>query len=242
MTVPAQAEVVRALPYARRFARALMGSQESGDALVADALRAGLPSLPPRQAFYAAVAAASAQHPDATSEGPLGLRQRQVLLLLALEGLAEVDVARVLELTVEQAREAAASARIALRSAAAADVLVIEDEPIIAMDLRMLVESCGHRVIGMARSEDEAVRLAREHPPTLILADVNLGPGGDGISATARIQQMMRAPVIFITAYPERLLTAERVEPAFVISKPFEPLALAIATYQAVTHGTVPIG
>ncbi|PZW45852.1 response regulator receiver domain-containing protein [Humitalea rosea] len=242
MTVPTQAEVVRALPYARRFARALTGSQAAGDALVADALRAGLPEMPARQAFYSAVAAASAIQPGLAGESGLGLRQRQVLLLLALEGLPETEVARVLGMTTEATRDEATASRAALRAAAAADVLVIEDEPIIAMDVRMLVESCGHRVIGMARTEDEAVRMARAHPPTLILADVNLGPGGDGISATARIQQLMRAPVIFVTAYPERLLTAERVEPAFVISKPFEPLALAIATYQAVTHGTVPIG
>lgn len=79
--------------------------------------------------------------------------------------------------------------------------------------------------------------MARERNPGLILADVNLGAGGDGISAVGFILRERAIPVIFVTAYPERLLTAERVEPTFIISKPFEPVALAIATYQAVSGG-----
>ena len=57
------------------------------------------------------------------------------------------------------------------------------------------------------------------------------------MAAVSRILQHHYAPVIFVTAYPERLLTGEATEPAFVITKPFEPMTLAIATYQAVTGG-----
>jgi len=89
----------------------------------------------------------------------------------------------------------------------------------------------------VASSESEAVTLAERHKPGLILADINLGLGGDGSNAVARIMQHHYAPVIFVTAYPERLLTGETLEPAFVITKPFEPLTLAIATYQAVSGG-----
>ena len=120
---------------------------------------------------------------------------------------------------------------------AATDVLIIEDEPIIAMDIEELVQNCGHNVVGVATTEAEAVKLAELHKPGLILADINLGIGGDGTSAVARIMQHHYAPVIFVTAYPERLLTGEDLEPAYVITKPFEPLTLAIATYQAVTGG-----
>jgi len=130
-----------------------------------------------------------------------------------------------------------AEARLHLREAAATDVLIIEDEPIIAMDLEELVAGCGHRVVGVAASEAEAVEIALRTRPGLILADINLGHGGDGASAVATISRQHRAPVIFVTAYPERLLTGEATEPAFVITKPFEPLTLAIATYQAVTGG-----
>jgi CheY-like chemotaxis protein len=138
---------------------------------------------------------------------------------------------------VGEAHRMLEAARGALLAVAATNIMVIEDEPIIAMDIRQLVESCGHNVVGIASGEAEAVSMARELKPGLILADVNLGPGGDGISAVQRILQEQDTPVIFVTAYPERLLTAEQLEPAFIISKPFEPVALAIATYQAVSGG-----
>ena len=137
----------------------------------------------------------------------------------------------------EDAAAQAADAREHLRAGAATDVLIIEDEPIIAMDIEELVLNCGHRVVGLATTEAEAVELAERHKPGLILADINLGIGGDGTSAVTRIMKHHYAPVIFVTAYPERLLTGDDLEPAYVITKPFEPLTLAIATYQAVTGG-----
>lgn len=236
MNAMPDAELLRGLTYARRYARALLGSQNGGDALVAGALRAGLPKLSPRLAVYAGVSRL-ANASLAAQDGPslLTIQQRQILLLTSLEDLSVADAAAVLDMSMPEAEATLAGGRAALRKANATDILVIEDEPIIAMDLRQLVEACGHRVIGVAASETEAVRLARVKRPGLILADVNLGPGGDGISAVARIQQHISTPVIFVTAYPERLLTAQQVEPAFIISKPFEPMALAIATYQAVS-------
>jgi CheY-like chemotaxis protein len=109
------------------------------------------------------------------------------------------------------------------------------------MDLQQLVESAGHEVIGIAASEADAVAIAERERPTLVLADVNLGHGGDGATAVERILARHETPVIFVTAYPERLLTGSRLEPAFVITKPFEPTTLAVATYQAVTGG-LPLG
>ncbi|UFN50584.1 response regulator [Roseomonas sp. OT10] len=236
MNAVTQGELVRTLPYARRYARALAGGQERGDRLVAEALKAGLPQVPGHLALYAGVTAQVAAAGD-DADSPMTIRQRQLLLLTALEDLTLGDAARVVGLPAEDARRELEAARSVLKATAATEVLVIEDEPIIAMDIRQLVEGCGHRVVGMASGESEAVELARSLRPGLILADVNLGPGGDGISAVERILREQSIPVIFVTAYPERLLTAERLEPAFIISKPFEPIALAIATYQAVSGG-----
>ncbi|WP_426956730.1 response regulator [Muricoccus radiodurans] len=237
MNAVTQGELLRALPYARRYARALTGSQARGDELVAQALRAGLPAdVPGRLALYAGVSRRVAEQPGQR----IPTRQRQILLLTGLEDLSMDDTAQVLDLSAEDTRAEAEAAREALRSIAATDIMVIEDEPIIAMDIRQLVESCGHNVVGIASDEAEAVEMARRLKPGLILADVNLGPGGDGISAVERILREQTTPVIFVTAYPERLLTAERLEPAFVISKPFEPIALQIATYQAV-WGAAPV-
>ncbi len=246
MTSPHREDLIRALPYARRYARALTGSQPRGDSLVAESLRAMLDAtLPnadrgtdPRLALYRHVT----QRFDtgsAVAAVPRGLstKQRQLLLLTALEEMPIEVAAPIVALDLDDASIQLAEARERLRSSAATDVLIIEDEPIIAMDIEELVQSCGHRVVGVASSESEAVAMAERTHPGLILADINLGHGGDGTSAVARITRNRHAPVIFVTAYPERLLTGEALEPAFVITKPFEPLTLAIATYQAVTGG-----
>ncbi len=240
MTTSQRDMLIRALPYARRYARALSGSQGRGDALVADGLRAilgsGEPPANPRTTLYAAV---TGLYDRGAADAAAGLsgKQRQLLLLTSLEGIAVEEAAPVVALSADEARMTLADAREQLRAAAATDVLIIEDEPIIAMDIEELVQGCGHRVVGTASSEREAIDIAQRTRPGLILADINLGAGGDGAHAVARIMQIHPAPVIFVTAYPERLLTGEEVEPAFVITKPFEPLTLAVATYQAVTGG-----
>jgi len=230
-------ELLAALPYARRYARALVGSQAEGDKLVARAMAAPGAELPARLALYAGISRLA----PGTGYGALGVQERQLLLLTALEEMPVAEAGSVLGLAVEEATARLADARAALKAEAVADVLIIEDEPVIALDLQQLVESCGHRVTGIASSEAEAIRLAAERHTGLILADINLGRGGNGIAAVRRILENVQVPVIFVTAYPEKLLTAEGMEPAFVISKPFDPMTLAVATYQATTAGRVPL-
>jgi CheY-like chemotaxis protein len=236
-------DLLRALPYARRYARALTGSQPRGDLLVAESLREMLAStddtLTPRYGLYHWVTRrfdAGISTLPSLVDG-LNSKQRQLLLLTALEEVPIEDAAPIVTLELADAVTQLGDARERLRASAATDVLIIEDEPIIAMDIEELVQGCGHRVVGVASTEADAVRLAQATKPGLILADINLGLGGDGTSAVSRILKHHYAPVIFVTAYPERLLTGEAVEPAFVITKPFEPLTLAIATYQAVSGG-----
>ncbi|GIX10606.1 response regulator [Elioraea sp.] len=235
-------DLLRALPRARRYARALVGSQEAGDALVREALLA-LRQAPLEEggtaallALYRAVSARVPESPPLPGGGLTPL-ERQVLLLTSLEGLSPEAAAAVLGRDAEEVAAIAAAARERLREGAQAEVLIVEDEPIIAMDLGQLVAACGHRVAGIAATQSEAVALARSLNPTLILADINLGKGGDGKAAVAEILREMSVPVIFVTAYPERLLTGEALEPAFVVTKPFDPMTLAIATYQAATGG-----
>lgn len=229
--------LMAALPFARRFARAMVGNQLEGDALVARSLRQGLPpGLPAHLALYAGIAALSA---DAAPQA-LSAQERQATLLTSLEGLTRQQAAQVLGLDDMALDTILDTARQKLRQTVCAAVLIIEDEPVIALDLRLLVTRCGHRVVGAASSEAEAIRMAAEYKPGLILADVNLGRGGDGITAVRQILRHVTIPVIFVTAYAERLLTAEGVEPAFIISKPFDRMTLAIATYQAITAGHVP--
>ena len=237
-------ELIRAVPYARRFARALTGNQQRGDALVAESLKLMLEGesdpgrfANPRYEIYHHVVRRFEPLNTPASGEELAPVQRQLLLLTALEEVPLEDAAPIVSLGLDQASQLLADARDRLRAAASTDVLIIEDEPVIAMDIEELVQACGHRVVGVASTEQQAVEIARRTRPGLILADINLGKGGEGTNAVARIMQTHYAPVIFVTAYPERLLTGETQEPAFVITKPFEPMTLAIATYQAATGG-----
>lgn len=244
MTTLRREDLIRALPYARRYARALTGSQPRGDTLVAESLKEMLAELDAntsaQQALYRSVTELFDRDSGAGSPfviGRLSTKQRQLLLLTSLEELSIEAAAPVVSLSQAEAEAALGDARDHLRAGAATDVLIIEDEPVIAMDIEELVQSCGHNVVGVATTEAEAVDIAERTRPGLILADINLGIGGDGTTAVSRIMRHHYAPVIFVTAYPERLLTGEALEPAFVITKPFEPMTLAIATYQAVTGG-----
>jgi len=253
MSGPDRTALVCALPYARRYARALLGSQERGDAVVASALRAALADMPPgagnagiRAALYLAISddvrrGASRDGAAAPADEGISLLQRMLLLLTVLEEQPLAAAAAACRLDVEVAERELRAARDGLRANAAARVLIIEDEPIIALDIQDLVERCGHSVVGIAATESEAVQIARAERPSLVLADINLGAGGDGATAVARILRDVTAPVIFVTAFPERLLTGDAVEPAFVITKPFDPTTLAVATYQAVTRGVTPV-
>ena len=199
MNAVTQGELLRTLPFARRYARALTGGQARGDALVAQALRAGLPAdVPGPLALFAGVSRLVADSPGEH----ISAKQRQLLLLTALEDLPLNDAALAVGLPLAEGRRLLDQAREALRAVAATDIMVIEDEPIIAMDLQQLVESCGHNVVGIASGEAEAVEMARALKPGLILADVTLGPGGDGISAVQRILQEQDTQAIFVTAYP----------------------------------------
>jgi CheY-like chemotaxis protein len=77
--------------------------------------------------------------------------------------------------------------------------------------------------VGIARTKDEALELYRKEKPRMVLADIQLADGSSGIDAVNEILQDDTVPVIFITAFPERLLTGERPEPTFLVTKPFNP-------------------
>src|SRR4029079_4730036 len=158
---------------------------------------------------------------------------RQAFLLVALEGFAEGDAARILDVDIATLRGLIEESGRELAAEIATDVLIIEDETIIAMELEGLVESLGHRVLGVARTHAEAIALAKRKKPGLILADIQLADGSSGLDAVNELLRSFEVPVIFITAYPERFLTGERPEPAFLIAKPFQPATVSAIASQA---------
>jgi two-component SAPR family response regulator len=103
----------------------------------------------------------------------------------------------------------------------ATDVLIIEDEVLIARDLANIMTRLGHRVIANVRTRTEAIALIKSKKPGLVLADIRLADESSGIDAVNDILDQFQVPVVFITAYPDRLLTGLRPEPTFLISKPY---------------------
>jgi CheY-like chemotaxis protein len=245
--------VSKYLPFLRRYARALAGSQASGDAYVVATLEALLADRTildePRGARVALYRlftkiwnSLSINEDIAVSEGSLpGERKlanitplpRQAFLLVALEGFSEPDAARVLDIDVMRLRTLVEESGRELAAEIATDVLIIEDDTFIAMELETLVEGLGHRVLGVARTHAEALTLTRAKRPGLILADIQLADGSSGLDAVNELLGSFAAPVIFITAYPERFLTGERPEPAFLIAKPFQPATVSAVASQA---------
>ena len=88
-------------------------------------------------------------------------------------------------------------------------------------------------MVAIAATKDEAVPRPQSERPGLVLADINLGEGGSGIDAVSEILASFDIPVIFITAYPEKLLTGERPEPTYLITKPFLPETVQATVGQA---------
>jgi CheY-like chemotaxis protein len=180
-----------------------------------------------------APAPAEARLPGEQKLGHMTPLPRQAFLLVALEGFSESDAARILDIDVTTLRGFVEEAGRELAAEIATDVLIIEDDTFIAMELETLVEGLGHRLLGVARTHAEAIALTKKKQPGLILADIQLADGSSGLEAVNELLSLFEAPVIFITAYPERFLTGERPEPAFLIAKPFQPATVSAVASQA---------
>ena len=190
--------------------------------------------LPLFAALHAAIAASGeTEGVPASRIAAMPARQRQLLLLTALENFPVADAAAVTGIASDVAEAELAEAYACLDRELHTSVLIIEDEPLIAMDLEHLVQDLGHSVTALAATYGEAVAAVARERPGLVLADIQLADGSSGIDAVADIQAEIDVPVIFITAFPERLLTGERVEPAFLITKPFRPAAVRATIAQA---------
>ncbi|MCC5989262.1 MAG: response regulator [Pararhodobacter sp.] len=243
------------LPYLRRYARALTGSQGTGDRYASASLEAILADpasfdheLKPRVALFQVLhkvwttTGAPHEAPDPGSlEGRahrhmagLTTNTREALLLRTIEEFQYVDIARIMQISQREAEELVNIALREMQGSVRGKVMVIEDEAVTAMDIETIVSNMGHAVTGIARTHAQAVKLARAQRPNLILADIQLADDSSGIEAVNEILKFTEeAPVIFITAFPERLLTGERPEPAFLISKPYSEEKLRSSVSQA---------
>ena len=227
------------LPSLRRFARALSGSQQSGDAYVVALLEALVdnPSIfpaniDPKIALYQIFlkiwnSVDANAFPNFKSDSVRGLqtltpKPRQAFLLLSVEGFDADAIGVILETDPEEVASLIAIADHEIADQLEpADILIIEDEPLTAAHLEELVQSLGHEVTGVARTHRDALKLAHDRKPDLILSDIQLADGSSGVEAVNEILGDLEAPVIFVTGHPEMLLTGAKPEPTFLIAKPF---------------------
>lgn len=239
-------KVAAHLPYLRRFARSVTGSQKSGDAYVVSTLQAMLEDptifsaeLPPRVALYRTFTKMLNSIPLNTHKGEVSLSPaldaarrnldtlapmaRQAFLLVAVEEFQPSDAALIMDISPEELQGLIDEAGREIARQMATDVVIIEDEPLIALDLEQLVTDLGHRVVKIARTAQQAVEAVHSHRPGLVLADIHLADGSSGLDAVNEILRTISLPVVFVTAYPQRLLTGTRPEPTFLITKPFHP-------------------
>ena len=243
------------IPFLRRFARALCGTQAAGDAYVAATLEAILADpdcfdeeLDPKVALYKLFLRGWRNvplnnHVDPPTFGAesganrnlaaISLEPRMAFLLSAVESFSRTEIAQVLDCPEAKATELIERAGREISEQIRTSVLIIEDEPLIALDIQTLVEQLGHDVTTIARTHTEAVRAALKRRPGLILADIQLADGSSGLDAVNEILGNQEVPVIFITAFPERFLTGQAPEPAFLITKPFSADSVKAVISQA---------
>ena len=245
------------LPFLRRYGRALTGSQEQGDRYVRAALEAivAAPEEFPRdvdprlglyrtfQVIWQTTNDSPSSLTDGDDDGPEAIARarlarmtplsRQALLLTAMEGFTIEDAAYLIDVDADEVDDLVNQALAEIEKQTRARVLIIEDEPIIAMDIETIVRDLGHEVTGVAVTRDEAVAAALADRPGLLLADIQLADDSSGVDAVKDILAEFQVPVIFITAFPERLLTGERPEPTFLITKPFQRSTVKAAISQA---------
>lgn len=253
-------QIAAELPYLRRYARALTGSQDSGDRYAAATLEAILADrslldgdLGPRIALFRAfhtvwtssgsmLSGPTGEAPESAAESMAQARlsaltshSREALLLRTIEEFRSDEVGMIMGLSQDEADALVNTALREMEAGVCGRVMVIEDEPLIAMDIKAIVEDMGHAVTGVARTEREALKLGSDQPPDLILADIQLADNSSGIDAVnALFERLGEVPVVFITAFPERLLTGEKPEPAFLITKPFTREQVRSAVSQAI--------
>lgn len=244
------------LPYLRRYARALTGSQSVGDAMVRKTLEVALADEALRQSLDGgrvplyrlflqvlaqektdpATGAADTTRREAAAQDRLGAitpASRKALLLTTVEEFSLAEAAQVMGLELGEIESLVANAIEELDGEQLAQVMIIEDEPMIMVQLEDLVLSMGHHVCGRATTHSEAVRAVQSHQPDLVLADIQLADGSSGVEAVAEILTQIDVPVIFITGFPERLLTGETTEPTYLVTKPFREETVKATISQA---------
>jgi CheY-like chemotaxis protein len=217
--------VEQLVPYLRRYARASLGDTGNGDACVERVLERVLAaSIEPsfesdaydREKLYQLLDQEIAE----ASSDP-GAKARRALLLIAVEGFKDSAAGRILGVNRDELAQLVDVAERDFAASTATRMLIVEDEPLIAAQLKRLTNGLGHNVIGVASTAAAAIKLNAEHKPDIILCDIMLADGSLGTDAIQEMALPDSVPVVFITAYPEKYLATLNEGPSYLITKPF---------------------
>ena len=209
------------LPFMRRYARAVTGSTALGDKLVASALMRLTQIEDEGSVDQADLYRAVDLELRADATLSSSSVARRALILYAVEELFDEQIAKVLDIAIEQVGDLLTDAEYQIMSSLATDVLIIEDEPLIGHEISTLCRELGHNVVGIAATKDTALAIFQRGCPGLVLADVRLADGSTGPEAVKAMHLPDDVPVIFITAYPKDLLRGVEGEPTYLVPKPF---------------------
>ena len=234
------------LPFLRRYARAVTGTQPVGDALADNAFRA-VAAAPnariDRLNLFAALDTrlkAWPGHENAPVEQHLASDTRRAILLTALEGFTPAEAAHIMRKGEAEFAELLNTGDTP-QTVRPHRVFIIEDEPLVSAHIAQIVRDMGHTVMGSAASGETAIAACHRRPPDLLLADVMLADGLTGINTVEKICLAQNLPVVFITAYAQRLLRGHHGEPAYLIEKPFTPDAVeAVISQVQIRHADLP--
>ena len=239
------------LPFLRRYARALTGATDLGDDLVTRSVEVAM--MAPshfrvaegsRAALYAllhllfddegAGRPVTSPHPIERALAQLAETDRRLYLLITLEGLGLTEAAQLLEVPPGEAAERLSRAREGVRSALTQRVMVVEDNPLLAMEIGSLVADMGHVVCGTASNEREAMELLESERPTLALVDVRLADGDSGVEIARHCRQTRALRTIFVTAFDGDLEEMDARHLGQIVRKPFTNEAIKAAISRAV--------
>lgn len=252
---PIVQDIERQLPHLRRYARAMSGNRDFADRITEQALLSILgKNSPPdmdidiRVNLFRALQDVSGDGTFQSENDPklrnvdrhlskLPPNSRDAFLLCALENFTHREIATILRREIEDIAPLIASARADLTNLLARRILVIEDELQVAQEISDIVTEMGHYVIGSAPTTEDAVEIAEYEEPDLILSDIQLANGGSGIHAVNAILKFYPlTPVVYITGFPERLLSGKGPKPAFLVTKPYTPDQVRSAVSQAIHY------
>ena len=153
--------------------------------------------------------------------GPPPPKTQVAVLLNDVLGFTKDEINRVIEPTSNSVTELIVTGRVMHASTAKGSVVIIEDEALIASDLSMIVGGLGAKVVGSAKNAKEASSLILKYQPDLIFADFNLEDEKTGVDVVQESRAYHQCPVVFVTGFPEDVLSGSEREPDVVIGKPY---------------------